>query len=190
MNKMEKQALAPLKVLDLTHYIAGPYCTKLLAGFGADVIKIERPGRGDKIRSMGPFYKQEQGLENSIPFLWLNTGKKSITLNLKKDKGIQVFKRLLADADVVVDRLGGVALAVLVLLPSLGRFVAVDDAAIDLSQADLTKERHEVVLENALVALDLAFAQTATLHTVRQPFLQGELLKLGSGAGSWAMPPV
>jgi crotonobetainyl-CoA:carnitine CoA-transferase CaiB-like acyl-CoA transferase len=103
MNKTEKKALAPLRVLDLTHYIAGPYCTKLLAGFGADVIKIERPGRGDKIRSMGPFYEQEQGLENSIPFLWLNTGKKSITLNLKKDEGIQIFKRLLAGADVVVE---------------------------------------------------------------------------------------
>lgn len=100
---MSEQALSHLKVLDLTQYIAGPYCTKLMAGFGADVIKIERTHTGDKMRSMGPFFKNEPGLENSIPFLWLNTGKKSITLNLKTEKGIEIFKRLLLTADVVVE---------------------------------------------------------------------------------------
>jgi ferredoxin len=52
-------ALAGLKVLDLTHYIAGPYCTKLMADYGAEVLKIERPGVGDRARRMGPFPMDE-----------------------------------------------------------------------------------------------------------------------------------
>ena len=73
---MADQALSHLRVLDLTRYIAGPYCTKMMAGFGAEVIKIERPITGDELRNIGPFCSDEPGLERSIPFLWLNTGKK------------------------------------------------------------------------------------------------------------------
>ena len=62
---MSVGALSHLRVIDLTHYIAGPYCTKLMAGFGAEVIKIERPEIGDKLRSMGPFYKGKPGIERS-----------------------------------------------------------------------------------------------------------------------------
>ena len=50
-----EQALSDVKVLDLTHHISGPYCTKLLADYGADVIKVEKPGTGDPARRMGPF---------------------------------------------------------------------------------------------------------------------------------------
>ena len=100
---MAEKALSHIKVIDLTHYIAGPYCTKLMAGFGAEIIKIERPKTGDKLRSTGPFFKNQEGLETSIPFLWLNTGKKSITLNLKNEKGVEVFKKLVRDADVVME---------------------------------------------------------------------------------------
>lgn len=100
---MTTKALSHLKVLDLTHIIAGPYCTKLMAGFGAEVIKIERPIAGDELRSFGPFYNDEPGLERSIPFLWLNTGKKSITLNLKTKKGKEIFDKLLYDADIIVE---------------------------------------------------------------------------------------
>ncbi len=100
---MKNKALADIKVIDLTHYIAGPYCTKLMAGFGAEVIKIERPETGDRMRSAGPFHKNKEGLETSIPFLWLNTGKQSITLDLKTEKGVSIFKQLISDADVLVE---------------------------------------------------------------------------------------
>jgi len=100
---MTEQVLSHLRVIDLTYYISGPYCTKLMAGFGADVIKIERPETGDKMRSLGPFYQNEEGVEHSIPFLWLNTGKKSITLNLKTGKGVEIFKELVQTTDVVVE---------------------------------------------------------------------------------------
>jgi len=100
---MADRALSHIRVLDLTHYVAGPYCAKLMAGFGAEVIKIERPPMGDPIRSVGPFCNNEQNLESSIPFLWLNTGKKSITLNLKTETGREIFKELVRQADVVIE---------------------------------------------------------------------------------------
>src|SRR5262249_2166366 len=100
---MAEQALSHIKILDLTHHVSGPYCTQLMAGFGAEVIKIERPGTGDKLRSLGPFYRNERHTECSIPFLWLNTGKKSITLNLKHETGKEIFKTLVQGVDVVIE---------------------------------------------------------------------------------------
>lgn len=100
---MAEQALAGLKVLDLTHYIAGPYCTRLLAGFGADIIKIEKPSEGDIARRMGPFLNDEPGPERSGLFLYLNSNKKGITLNLKSRTGVKIFKELVKDADIVVE---------------------------------------------------------------------------------------
>ncbi len=111
---MTERALGHLRVIDLTHDVAGPYCTKLLAGFGAEVIKVEPPGRGDPLRSRGPFYQGVEGPERSIPFLWLNTGKKSITLDLENTQGREILRRLVRDADVLVENFPpGV-------LPSLG----------------------------------------------------------------------
>ena len=100
---MVEQALSGLKVLDLSHYIAGPYCTRILAGFGAGVIKIEKPDTGDPARQMGPFLDNEPGPERSGLFLYLNGNKQSVTLNLKSATGVQIFKELLKDADVVVE---------------------------------------------------------------------------------------
>ena len=100
---MPDTALGDIKVLDLTHYIAGPYCTKLLADFGAEVIKIEPPGRGDPARGVGPFYRDEPHPEKSGLFLHLNINKLGITLNLKTPGGVRIFKELLEDADVVVE---------------------------------------------------------------------------------------
>lgn len=98
-----EHALDKLKILDLTHYIAGPYCTKILAGFGANVIKIEKPDKGDLTRSMPPFLGDEPGLERSGLFLYLNNNKKSITLNLKSKTGLKIVKELIKDVDVVVE---------------------------------------------------------------------------------------
>lgn len=96
-------SLSHVRVIDVTHCIAGPYCTKLMAGFGAEVIKVERPRTGDRMRSMGPFFRNAEGEETSIPFLWLNTGKKSISLNLKTSRGVQLFKCLVESAAVVIE---------------------------------------------------------------------------------------
>jgi len=102
-SKEEEGALFDLTVIDLGHYIAGPYCASLLAGLGAEVIKIEQPGVGDGARQMGPFPKDEPHPEKSGIFNYLNLGKKSVTLNLKSKSGRDAFKRLVAEADVVIE---------------------------------------------------------------------------------------
>ncbi|MBI2847809.1 MAG: CoA transferase [Chloroflexi bacterium] len=98
-----EQVLSDIKVLDLTHYVAGPYCTRLLADYGAEVIKIEKPGEGDGARRMGPFLKDDPHPEKSGLFLHLNTNKKGVTLNLKTQAGVGIFKELVKDADIVVE---------------------------------------------------------------------------------------
>jgi CoA:oxalate CoA-transferase len=98
-----EQALTGVRVIDLTHYIAGPCCTKLFADFGADVIKIEKPGCGDGTRKMGPFKDDDPHPEKSGLFLHLNTNKKGITLNLKTGTGVRIFKDLVKEADILVE---------------------------------------------------------------------------------------
>ncbi|MEE9248258.1 MAG: CoA transferase [Dehalococcoidia bacterium] len=97
------QALEDLRVLDLTHYVAGPVCTKALADFGADVIKVERPGMGDRARHLPPFLNDSPHPEKSGLFLYLNNNKRGVTLNLKTRAGIGIFKELVLWADVVVE---------------------------------------------------------------------------------------
>ncbi|MBI4302306.1 MAG: CoA transferase [Chloroflexi bacterium] len=100
---MSEQALSGAVVIDLTHRIAGPYSTKFLADFGAEVIKIERPGEGDPARKAGPFLGEIPHPEKSGLFLYLNTNKEGITLNLKTEAGRAIFKKLVKKADVVVE---------------------------------------------------------------------------------------
>ena len=99
---MSEGALEGVKVLDLTHHVAGPYCTKLLADFGADVIKVERPG-GDPARGMLPFFHDEADSEKSLLFLYLNTNKCGVTLNLKSRRGRDMCLELARDADLLVE---------------------------------------------------------------------------------------
>ena len=87
-----------IKVLDLTRVLAGPYATMLLGDLGAEVIKIEQPGTGDESRNFGPF---KNGF--SLYFMSVNRGKRSITLNLKTERGQAIFKQLLAHTDVLVE---------------------------------------------------------------------------------------
>jgi CoA:oxalate CoA-transferase len=99
---MAELALEGVKVLDLSHHIAGPYCTKLLADFGADVVKVERPD-GDPARRMPPLFHDEAGLDNSLLFLYLNTNKQSVTLNLKSGSGREMLKELVKKSDILVE---------------------------------------------------------------------------------------
>jgi len=98
-----EQALSGINVLDLTSHVTGPYCTKLLADYGADVIKIEKPGEGDSTRRMGPFPGDLPHPEKSGFFLHLNTNKRSVTLNLKSRTGKEIFKQMTKRAEVVVE---------------------------------------------------------------------------------------
>ncbi|MSQ14250.1 MAG: CoA transferase [Dehalococcoidia bacterium] len=100
---MADGALSGIKVLDLTHYIAGPFCTKFFSDFGADVLKVERPGTGDGARRTGPFFHDEPHHEKSALFLFLNTNKKSMTLNLKTEAGATIIKEMVKEADVLVE---------------------------------------------------------------------------------------
>lgn len=93
--------LAGVKVLDLTQYVAGPYCTQVLADLGATVLKVERPGTGDVYRIQGPVF---QGGE-SASFLALNRGKRSIVLDLREEGDRARVVALADDADVLVENM-------------------------------------------------------------------------------------
>jgi crotonobetainyl-CoA:carnitine CoA-transferase CaiB-like acyl-CoA transferase len=98
-------SLSVLRVLDLSEGVAGAFCTKLLAGFGAEVIKVEQPGAGDPLRRHGPFPDDLPHREKGALFLYLNTGKKSITLDIAQRTGALLFRRLAEEAEVVVEGL-------------------------------------------------------------------------------------
>ncbi|MBI4334404.1 MAG: CoA transferase [Chloroflexi bacterium] len=93
--------LSGLRILDFTDQ-KGVYCCKLLANIGAEVIKIEPPG-GDPMRNIGPFFRDQAGPERSLYWFHMNTSKKSVTLNLETDAGKDIFRKLAATADVVVE---------------------------------------------------------------------------------------
>jgi len=91
-------AFTGVKVLDLSRLLPGPFCSMLLADFGADVIKVEDPNGGDYIRGWPPFLGKNSGFH-----IVLNRNKRSLTLNLKKPEGKEIFKQLVAEADVVLE---------------------------------------------------------------------------------------
>ena len=96
-------ALDGLRVLDASQGVAGPYCAKLLAEYGADVIKVEPPRTGDESRRRGPFAPDAPRIEGSALYLHLNTNKKGVTLDLASDEGRDLFLRLASESDVVVE---------------------------------------------------------------------------------------
>jgi crotonobetainyl-CoA:carnitine CoA-transferase CaiB-like acyl-CoA transferase len=91
--------LEGIKVLDFTHVLAGPFTTMLLGDLGAEIIKIEIPGRGDSTRLSGPPFKNGE----SAYFISHNRNKKSISIDLKKKEGVDIAKRLVKDSDVLVE---------------------------------------------------------------------------------------
>ena len=93
------KALEGIRILDMTHVQSGPTCTQILAWFGADVIKVELPGRGDITRGQ---LRDKPGVD-SLYFTMLNCNKRSITINTKHEKGKEVFRKLLKACDVLVE---------------------------------------------------------------------------------------
>jgi len=100
-RKKNEGLLSNYRILDLTDY-KGIYCAKVLADLGADVIKIEKPG-GDATRNIGPFYKDIPHPEKSIFWWAYNTSKRGITLNIETADGKEIFRRLVKNADAVVE---------------------------------------------------------------------------------------
>ncbi|MBW2091737.1 MAG: CoA transferase, partial [Deltaproteobacteria bacterium] len=100
---MSEQALAGIRVIEFGNLVSAPYCTKLMADLGAEVIKIEEPGRGDEARQRGPFPGNDPHPEKSGLFLYLNTNKLGITLNPSKLEGKKIFKALIQNVDVLVE---------------------------------------------------------------------------------------
>ena len=95
---MGKAPLEGVRVLDVSTMIAAPFGAVLLGDFGAEVIKVEMPGKGDTLRHVGPFYKNE-------PLRWpgMSRNKKSLTLDLHKSEGVEIFKRLVKKVDILIE---------------------------------------------------------------------------------------
>jgi crotonobetainyl-CoA:carnitine CoA-transferase CaiB-like acyl-CoA transferase len=98
-----KRALDDIRVVEYAEMVSGPMCGKMFSDMGAEVIKIELPRRGDPSRHLPPFAGDVPHPEKSGMFLYLNTGKKSLTLDPAKPSGAAILKRLLAGADILVE---------------------------------------------------------------------------------------
>ena len=99
---MADKALEGVRILDMTHVQSGPSCTQILGFLGADVVKLEPPGRGDITRGQ----LRDMPDVDSLYFTMLNCNKRSITLNLKNEQGKTIFTELLKTSDVVVENFG------------------------------------------------------------------------------------
>jgi CoA:oxalate CoA-transferase len=104
MNEQDQRPLSGIRVIGLEQYMAGPYCTMLLADAGAEVIKIERPGKGDPRRGIPPFARKGDCMK-AAGYMAYNRNKKSLALNLGADDGREVLRRLTKVSDVVVENI-------------------------------------------------------------------------------------
>ena len=95
-------ALSDLKIVEVGEMVSAPYASKLLADMGAEVIKVERPGAGDRARTRGPFPGGEPHPEKSGLFLYLNTNKLGVTLDIAQPEGFEIFEKLIAGADLLI----------------------------------------------------------------------------------------
>ncbi len=100
MDREHRALLEGVRVLDLSRVLAGPYCTMLLGDLGADIIKVEAPGLGDDTRHWGPPFAK--GGESAY-FLCVNRNKRSLTLNLKSERGLQILRELIHMSDILVE---------------------------------------------------------------------------------------
>src|SRR5947209_9124225 len=99
-KEIPNHPLTGIRVVEVGIYMAGPFCAMQLADLGADVVKVENPRGGDNVRLTGPFIGGE-----SSNFIRLNRNKRSVALDLKSPEGAGLFRRLAAQADVVVENL-------------------------------------------------------------------------------------
>ena len=106
---MSQKALSDIKVLEFATMVSGPYCGQLMADIGADVVKVETM-TGDPARAYGPFPNTGSNAECSGLFLYNNTSKRGITLNLTTSGGLDAFRKLILWADVLIDNHGPDAL--------------------------------------------------------------------------------
>jgi succinate--hydroxymethylglutarate CoA-transferase len=96
-------ALDGIRVIDMTRILAGPFCTMNLGDMGAEIIKIEQPGKGDDTRAWGPPFAGNAENGEAAYFLGVNRNKKSVTLNLKDPRGLDILKTLISGADVLIE---------------------------------------------------------------------------------------
>ena len=89
--------------MEYSSLVAGPWCARLLAGLGAEVIKVERPGRGDESRLKGPFPGDIPNPEKSGLVLYVNMSKLGVTLDVKTKTGQKLFKQLVARSDILIE---------------------------------------------------------------------------------------
>ncbi|TMA60512.1 MAG: CoA transferase, partial [Deltaproteobacteria bacterium] len=99
---MAERALQDIRIVECGHLVSAAYAAKLMADMGAEVIKIEEPGGGDQARQRGPYPGHIPHPEKSGLFLYLNTNKYGVTLDLRQATGQEIFQRLLKDADVLI----------------------------------------------------------------------------------------
>ncbi|MBI4300287.1 MAG: CoA transferase [Chloroflexi bacterium] len=159
---MAASALSGFKVVEWAHFIAGPYCAKLLADMGAEVIKVEEPPAGDEARRHGPFPGDLPHPEHSGLFLSCNTNKLGITLDPHKATGRQIFLRLLSQADVLIE----------------------DNPPLILNESHLDYEALAAVNPRLVVTSITPFGQTGPYRDYRAYYLN---LFHGSGRG-YLMP--
>ena len=100
---MTPRALEGMKIVEYCNMVSGPYCSKLLADMGADVLKVEPPLTGDDSRRRGPFPGDVPHQEKSGLFLYLNSNKKGLTLDPKKPEGKEIFRKLIEKTDVLIE---------------------------------------------------------------------------------------
>src|SRR5690606_26222253 len=178
------QALDGVRVLDLTHHIAGPFCTKLLADYGADVIKIERPRVGDPARREGPFLHDEPHLEGSALFLHLNTNKRSVCLDLATPAGRDIALQLAARSHIVVENFRPGTLDRFGLGYEALRAVRPDIVLVSISNFGQSGPYRDLPMSE-ITAYAMGGAMNATGHRDREPLkLGGNVVQYHAGANA------
>src|SRR4051812_38492278 len=110
-KKINRQALDGVRVIELGEMVSAPFAARLFADLGAEVIKIERPGKGDRARQMGPFPTSGPDAEQSGLYLYLNSNKYGVTLDVARPEGRALLDRLAAEADVLIHNVPAAAMA-------------------------------------------------------------------------------